>query len=215
MIALLKKELHYFFSTAIGFVFLACFYIFSGLFLWILEGSFNILDSGFASLSPFFELAPWLFTFLIPAISMYSFAEEHKQGTLELLLTKPINTFQLVIGKFLGVLTIGIIALLPSIIYVIALSQFAQPEGNIDTGSITGSYIALFLLLCSYISIGVFASSLTKNQTIALILSILGCFIFYLGFESIPILQQYISWDLLGITSSPKRILFYLLVLLL
>jgi len=206
MIALLKKELHYFFSTAIGFVFLACFYIFTGVFLWILKGSFNIPDSGFASLFPFFDLAPWIFTFLIPAISMHSFAEEHKQGTLELLLTKPISIFQLVIGKFLGVLTIGIIALLPSIIYVIALSQLAQPEGNIDLGSITGSYIALFLLLCSFTSIGVFASSLTKNQTIALILSILGCFVFYLGFENIPVLQKYISWDTLGINYHYLRI---------
>ena len=206
MLALLKKELHYFFSTAIGFVFLACFYIFTGLFLWILEGTFNIPDSGFASLSPFFELAPWIFTFLIPAISMHSFAEERKQGTLELLLTKPLTTFQLICGKFLGVLTIGIIALLPSLIYVFALSQLSTLEGNLDYGSITGSYIALLLLLCSFTAIGIFASSLTKNQTIALILSILNCFVFYLGFENIPILQKYISWDVLGINYHYLRI---------
>jgi len=206
MIALLKKELHYFFSTAIGFVFLACFYIFSGLFLWILEGSFNIFDSGFASLSPFFDLAPWIFTFLIPAISMHSFAEERKQGTLELLLTKPIHTLQLVSGKFLGILCIGSIALLPSIIYTYVLYQLAAPKGNIDFGSIIGSYIALLLLLSSYTAIGVFTSSITKNQTIALILSILGCFFFYLGFENIPILNKYISWDVLGINFHYLRI---------
>jgi len=206
MLALLKKELHYFFSTAIGFVFLACFYIFTGLFLWILEGTFNIPDSGFASLSPFFELAPWIFIFLIPAISMHSFAEERKQGTLELLLTKPLTTLQLILGKFLGVLFIGIIALLPSLIYVFALFQLSIPQGNLDFGSITGSYIALLLLLCCFTSIGIFASSLTKNQTIALILSILGCFTFYLGFENIPVLQKYISWDVLGINYHYLRI---------
>ncbi len=206
MIALLKKELHYFFSTAIGFIFLASFYIFTGLFLWVLEGSFNIPDSGFASLASFFELTPWLFTFLIPAISMHTFAEESKQGTLELLLTKPISIFKLIFGKFLGVITIGIIALLPSLIYVFAISQLAQPQGNIDLGSIMGSYIALLLLLTSFTAIGIFTSSLTKNQTIALILAILGCFIFYIGFENIPILQKYISWDVLGINYHYSRI---------
>lgn len=206
MIALLKKELYYFFSTAIGFIFLASFYIFTGLFLWVLEGSFNIIDSGFASLSSFFELVPWLFIFLIPSISMQAFAEESKQGTLELLLTKPISIFKLISGKLLGVLIIGIIALLPSLLYVLAISKLAQPEGNIDLGSIAGSYVGLFFLLSAFTSIGIFTSSLTKNQTIALILAILGCFIFYIGFENIPVLQQYISWETLGFNYHYVRI---------
>ncbi len=206
MIALLKKELHYFFSTAIGLVFLACFFIFSGLFLWILEGSYNILDSGFASLSPFFDFVPWIFIFLIPAISMHSLAEERKQGTLELLLIKPTSTLELVLGKFFGILCIGFIAVLPTLLYSIVIYQLADPVGNIDTGSIIGSYIALWLLLCSYTAIGIFTSSLTKNQTIALILSILGCFFFYIGFEYIPILKQSISWDIIGINYHYSRI---------
>ena len=206
MIALLKKELYYFFSTAIGFIFLASFYIFTGLFLWILEGSFNIVDSGFASMSSFFELVPWLFIFLIPSISMQAFAEERKQGTLELLLTKPIGIFKLVSGKFLGVVVIGIIALAPSLLYILAIYKLAQPEGNIDIGSITGSYVGLFFLLSAFSAIGIFTSSLTKNQTIALILSILGCFVFYIGFENVPILTQYVSWETLGFNYHYLRI---------
>lgn len=206
MIALLKKEFYYFFSTAIGFIFLASFYIFTGLFLWVLEGSFNIIDSGFASLSSFFELVPWLFIFLIPAISMQAFAEENKQGTLELLLTKPISVFKLILGKFLGVLVIGIIALLPSLLYVFAIAQLVQPESTIDLGSIVGSYIGLLLLLTAFTAIGTFTSSLTKNQTIALILAILGCSICYIGFENIPFARKYIFWDALGFNYHYVRI---------
>ncbi len=206
MLALLKKELHYFFSTAIGLVFLAGFLVFTGLFLWVLEGDFNIIDSGFASLSPFFDLAPWIFIFLIPSISMASFAEERKQGTLELLLTKPISSLQLVLGKFFGVLCIGVIAVLPTLFYVLAVYQLAQPVGSIDFGSIIGSYLALLLLLCGFTAIGIFASSLTKNQTIALIIAILGCFIFYIGFENIPFLKATFSWELLGVNFHYSRI---------
>ena len=185
MIALLKKELIHFFSSAIGYVFISFFLGVTGLFLWVLHGEFNITDSGFASLAPFFELAPWVFLLLIPAACMQSFADERKQGTLELLLTKPISTFQLVLGKYLGICSIVFLALVPTLIYVIALYNLAMPVGEIDFGSIIGSYISLLLLGSTYAAIGIFASSLTQNQTVALLISLLLCFLAYFGLANL------------------------------
>ncbi|WP_010522405.1 gliding motility-associated ABC transporter substrate-binding protein GldG [Aquimarina agarivorans] len=206
MIALLKKELIHFFSSAIGYVFISCFLIITGVFLWTLHGNFNILDSGFASLSSFFEIAPWVLLLLIPAACMQSFADERKQGTMELLLTKPISTFQLILGKYLGVCCILIFAILPTLVYVIALHNLALPVGEIDYGSITGSYIALFLLGAAYSSVGIFASSLTQNQTIALLVSMLLCFIAYFGIASLAEFSSIKSFDMLGIAFHYDRI---------
>ena len=206
MIALLKKELIHFFSSAIGYVFISFFLGISGLFLWVLHGEFNITDSGFASLSPFFDLAPWVFLLLIPAACMPSFADERKQGTLELLLTKPISTFKLVLGKYLGVCTIILIAILPTLIYVIALYNLAMPIGEIDYGSILGSYIALLLLGAAYAAIGVFASSLTQNQTVALLVSLLLCFLAYFGISNIGESFNFQNFEVLGISFHYNRI---------
>ncbi len=206
MIALLKKELIHFFSSAIGYVFMTCFLGITGVFLWVLHGNFNIIDSGFASLSSFFEIAPWVFLLLIPAACMQSFADERKQGTLELLLTKPISTFQLVLGKYLGVCLIIIFSILPTFIYVLALYKLALPVGEIDYGSITGSYIALLFLGASYAAIGIFASSLTQNQTIALIISIFLCFVAYFGIQNLAELTSFKSLDILGIAFHYDRI---------
>ena len=206
MIALLKKELIHFFSSAIGYVFISFFLGISGLFLWVLHGEFNITDSGFASLSPFFNLAPWVFLLSIPATCMPSFADERKQGTLELLLTKPISTFKLVLGKYLGVCTIILIAILPTLIYVIALYNLAMPVGEIDYGSILGSYIALLLLGAAYAAIGVFASSLTQNQTVALLVSLLLCFLAYFGISNIGESFNFQNFEVLGISFHYNRI---------
>lgn len=199
MLALLKKELIHFFSSAIGYVFISFFLCISGLFLWVLHGEFNITDSGFASLAPFFELAPWVFLLLIPAACMQSFADERKQGTLELLLTKPISTFQLVLGKYLGICSIVFLALIPTLIYVIALYNLAMPVGEIDYGSILGSYIGLLLLGATYAAIGVFASSLTQNQTVALLISLLLCFLAYFGLANIGEALDINNLEALGI----------------
>ena len=206
MLALLKKELTHFFSSAIGYIFISFFLGISGLFLWVLQGDFNIIDSGFASLSPFFDLAPWVFLLLIPAACMQSFADERKQGTLELLLTKPISTFKLVLGKYLGVLSIILLALLPTLIYVVALYNLAMPVGEIDYGSIIGSYIALALLGAAYAAIGIFASSLTQNQTIALLISLLLCFLAYFGLENLGNTFNTDSLEVLGIDFHYNRI---------
>ena len=206
MISLIKKELTHFFSSVIGFVFISFFLGICGLFLWIIEGSFNIPNSGFASLQPFFEIAPWVFLLLIPAACMQSFAEERKQGTLELLLTKPINIVKLVIGKFLGIWSIVFIAVIPTFIYVIAIYNLANPVGEIDFGSIIGSYIALLLLGGAYTSIGIFTSSITENQIIALLVSLLGCFIAYFGITSFSETFEWSWFDSIGIEFHYDRI---------
>ncbi len=206
MIALLKKELIHFFSSAIGYVFMTCFLGITGAFLWVLHGNFNIINNGFASLSPFFEIAPWVFLLLIPAACMQSFADERKQGTLELLLTKPISIFQLILGKYIGVCLIILFSVLPTLIYIIALHQLALPLGEIDYGSIIGSYIALLLLGAAYAAIGIFASSLTQNQTIALLISIFLCFVAYFGISNLTALTNIKSLDTLGIAYHYDRI---------
>ncbi len=185
MFALIRKEINTFFSSAVGYLVIAVFLILNGLFLWVFKGQFNIPDSGFADLSPFFQIAPWILLFLIPAVTMRSISEEKKQGTLELLLTKPIKNWHLVLGKYFGSLSLIIIALTPSILYIIAIYQLGKPVGNLDIGSTIGSYIALLLLAASYTAMGIFSSSVTNNQIVAFLMGLFLCFIFYFGFGSL------------------------------
>lgn len=185
MIALFKKEISTFFTSPIGYLVIGLFLVASGLFLWVFEGPYNIPNSGFASLSPFFELAPWIFTFLIPAISMRSLSDEEKAGTLELLLTKPITIWELVLGKYTGILFLIIIALLPTLSYVWAIYELGNPVGNLDVGATIGSYIGLIFLAATFAAIGLFTSSLSNNQIIAFIAAVCICFLLYYGFEGI------------------------------
>lgn len=185
MFAILKKEINSFFSSPIGYLVIGLFLVGNGLFLWIFKGDFNILDSGFADLSPFFTLSPWIFLFLIPAISMKSFSDEFKQGTLELLLTKPITKWQLILGKYLGTLSLILLALLPTTLYVLTIAKLGNPEGNLDTGATIGSYLGLILLGACYAAIGVFASSLTQSQIVSFILAVLLCFLSFFAFEGL------------------------------
>lgn len=185
MKAILQKEINSFFSSPIGYLVIGLFLVGNGLFLWVFRGGYNILDSGFSDLGPFFELAPWIFLFLIPAITMKSFSEEYKQGTLELLLTRPITKWQLVLGKYFGSLLLILLALLPSLLYVLTLHELGMPEGNLDSGAILGSYLGLVLLAGCYCSIGIFASSITQNQIVAFILGVFLCFFFFFAFEAL------------------------------
>ncbi len=185
MFAILKKEINTFFASPIGYLVIAVFLVLNGLFLWLFKGEFNILDSGFADLSGFFSLAPWILIFLIPAVTMRSFADEKKQGTLELLLTKPISSLQIVLGKYFGSFILVVIALIPTLLYVYTISNLESQEGSLDVGSIMGSYIGLLFLVASYTAIGVFASSLSDNQIVAFIIAVFLCFFFYFGFEGL------------------------------
>lgn len=188
MFAIFKKELSSFFTAPVGYLVLVAFLVLSGLFLWVFKGPFNLFDYGFADLSPFFLMAPWVFLLLIPALSMKSFAEERKLGTLELLLSKPLSLTSLVLGKFLGVFVLAALAVLPTLVYVFTISQLGTTPGNLDTGLVWGSYAGLVLLMAVYTAIGLFASSLTENQIAAFLLAILLSFVLYFGFESLSTL---------------------------
>lgn len=185
MKALLLREIKSFFGSPVGYLVIALFLLLNGLFLWVFDGDFNILNSGFADMSPFFKLSPWIFLFLIPAITMRSFSDEKKQGTLELLFTKPLSMWQIVNGKFLGAFFLIVVALIPTLIYVWIVSYFGNPQGNIDIGSTMGSYFGLLFLASTYCAIGVFTSTLSENQIVAFIVAVFICFVFYFGFESI------------------------------
>lgn len=187
MKAILLREIKSFFGSPIGYLVIAIFLLLNGLFLWVFEGEYNILNSGFADLSPFFTIAPWILIFLIPAVTMRSFSDEMKQGTLELLLTKPLNTWQIVNGKFFGAFLLIVIAIVPTLIYVYVISSLGIPVGNIDLGSTMGSYFGLLFLIAGYTAIGIFTSTLSENQIVAFILSVFLCFIFYFGFQGIAI----------------------------
>lgn len=185
MKALLLREIKSFLGSSIGYLVIALFLLLNGLFLWVFDGEFNILNSGFADLSPFFKISPWIFLFLIPAITMRSFSDEKKQGTLELLFTKPLSLWEITNGKFLGALSLIVLTLLPTLIYVVVISNLGNPIGNIDMGSTLGSYFGLLFLAASYCAIGIFTSTLSENQIIAFIIAIFICFIFFYGFSAL------------------------------
>jgi ABC-2 type transport system permease protein len=189
MKAILLREIKSFFGSPIGYLVIALFLILNGLFLWVFEGDYNILNTGFADMAPFFTLAPWILIFLIPAVTMRSFSDEKKQGTLELLLTKPLSLWQIVNGKFLGAVLLIVMAIIPTFVYVEVISSLGMPEGNLDMGSTIGSYIGLLFLISAYSSIGIFTSTLSENQIVAFIMAVFLSFIFYFGFEGLASLS--------------------------
>lgn len=188
MLAIIKREINSFFASPIGYLVVSIFLVINGLFLWVFNGNYNILDAGFADLSSFFELAPWVLLFLIPAVTMRSFSDEKKMGTLELLLTKPIKLQNIVLGKYFGAVLLICIALIPTLLYVITISSLGNPSGNLDVGSTIGSYIGLLFLVLAYASIGIFTSTLSNNQIVAFILAVFLCFVVYYGFEGLSTL---------------------------
>jgi len=188
MLAIFKREVLSFFMTPVGYLIIGFFLILNGLFLWVFKGDFNIFEYGFADLGNFFLLTPWVFLFLIPAITMKSFSEEKKAGTLELLFIKPLSLRDTVYGKFFGALFLVLIALIPTLLYGLCISQLGITEGNLDWGLIYGSYFGLFFLAMGYTAIGIFTSTLTENQIVAFILALVICFMFYYGFEGISTL---------------------------
>ena len=190
MKALVYKEIKSFFGSMMGYLVVAVFLLLNGLFLWVMDGSYNILKSGYNDLTPFFKLAPWVLLLLVPAVTMKSFSEERKQGTLELLFTKPLSIWQIVFGKFLGTFVLILLALIPTLIYVFLLNPYGNPPGNLDFGSIIGAYLGLFFLIASYTAIGVFASTLSENQIVAFLLAIIFCFLLFVGFDELTALLK-------------------------
>ena len=155
----------------------------NGLFLWVFSGEFNILDAGYSSLDSMFILAPWVFLFLVPAVTMRLFSDERRSGTIELLFTRPLTDLQIIMAKYLAGLVLAILSLVPTLIYFFSVYSMGNPVGNIDTGGFWGSFIGLFFLAAVYVAIGIFTSSLTDNQIISFILGVLLCFVVFLGFD--------------------------------
>lgn len=185
MIPILKKELNSFFSSPIAYLVIGVYLVLNGLFLWIFNGDFNILHAGFADLNSYFFLAPWIFIFLIPAITMRSFSDEINTGTIEILKTKPITNWQLILGKYLGSFILVLIAIIPTLVYVYSIYNLGNPIGNIHFGTTLGSFLGLLFLASSYTSIGIFASTISRNQIVSFIIGLSLCLIWYAGFEAI------------------------------
>lgn len=186
MIAIFRKELTTFFSSLIGYIAIAVFLVLMALIMWVFPN--NVLDNGYASPDLLFDNAPLVFMLLIPAVTMRMFSEEKRAGTLELLATRPVSEWKIVMGKFLAAVCLVIFALLPTLIYYFTIYQLGSPAGNLDAGATWGSYIGLILLSASFVSIGLFASSITDNQIVAFILAAFLCFIAFLSFDALSAL---------------------------
>jgi ABC-2 type transport system permease protein len=190
MYSIFKKEIRSFLSSLIAYVVIITFLLLNGLFTWVFADG-NVLTLGYANLDVLFYMAPWIFIFLISAITMRSISEEIKQGTYEILGTKPLTDLQIILGKYLAAVVLVFFAIVPTFIYFYSVYQLGLPKGNIDIGATWGSYIGLILLGACYAAIGLFASAVTPNQIVAFILSMFLCFFFYVGFQQITNLNLF------------------------
>lgn len=182
------KELNSFLNSLIAYLVIGIFLIMTGLLMWVFPET-NVLDYGFADMETLFAMGPYVFMFLIPAITMRSLAEEKKGGTMEMLLTKPLTDLQIILGKYLACLSIVVLALLPTLVYFYSIYQLGNPVGNIDVPGVIGSYIGLVFLAAVFTAIGIFASALTENQIVAFILAVFLSFLIYTGFSSLAQLE--------------------------
>ncbi len=195
MFTLLRKEISGFFSSLTGYIVMIVFLLANSLIMWVMPGQWNLLDSGYAGLDTLFVLSPWLFLFLVPAVTMRLLAEERRSGTLELLYSRPLGEGSIIYGKFLASVVLVLISLLPCIVFVISVWVLGETPGNLDMGGIAGSFIGLILLAAVYSAIGLFASSLTENQVVSFILAAVLSFIVFTGFDSIALLPGLSSVD--------------------
>lgn len=178
------KEFTGFFGSLIAYIVMAVFLITVGLFTWVFPEQ-SVLNSGYADLGIFFSVAPYVFIFLIPALTMRMFAEERKMGTLELLLTRPVTVWQIVIGKYAAVVVLSIATLLPTALYYVSIYQLGNPKGNLDTSGILGSYFGLVFLAALFGAVGIWTSSLTANQIVAFLVGSFACFLLFAGLDSL------------------------------
>jgi len=183
MWALFKKEISGFFSSLTGYLVIVVFLLLNSLFMWIVPGQFNVVENGYATMDSLFAIAPWVFLFLVPAITMRMISEEKRTGTLDLLYTRPVTEFQIVLAKFLASWALVLLSLVPTLIYFWSVSRLGSPPGNIDMGGTWGSYVGLLFLGGIYSAIGMFATSLSGNQIVAFIIAVFLSFLMYLGFD--------------------------------
>ncbi|MEM9858551.1 MAG: gliding motility-associated ABC transporter permease subunit GldF [Bacteroidota bacterium] len=196
MIQVFAKEFNSFLNSLIAYIVISVFLTGIGLLMWVFPDT-SVLEYGYADMETLFTLAPYVFMFLIPAITMRMFAEERRSGTIELLLTKPLTDWQIILGKYFSGWLLVVFALLPTLIYYWSVSQLGNPVGNIDTAAVIGSYIGLILLGGLFTSIGIVSSLLTTNQIVSFIIAVFLCFIFYSGFSSLAAINDWGSGALL------------------
>ncbi|MCF8237182.1 MAG: gliding motility-associated ABC transporter permease subunit GldF [Saprospiraceae bacterium] len=192
MTVIFFKEIKAFFSSLIGYIAIGVFLLLLGLLVWVFPDT-SVLEYGYATLDPMFELAPIIFLFLIPAVTMRAFAEEWQTGTFELVVTRPVTTTQIIGGKYLASLVLVMIALLPTLIYAYSMIQLGSPVGNLDYGASLGSFLGLILLAAVFVTIGICTSALTSNQIVAFLLGILLCFMVYWGFSYISRIPVFVG----------------------
>ncbi len=202
MWSICKKELQQFFSNLTGYITIILFLLVNGLFLFVLNDS-NLFDYGYASLDKFFELAPWILLFLVPAITMRSLADEFRAGTFEILKTRPLSKWQIVLGKYISLIIILLIVILPTIIYVFSIKALSA-QGGIDSGGIIGSYIGLVFLAAVFAAIALCCSGFTSNAVVAFLISTFSCLVLYFGFNALsqlPFLSNTANYyiEMLGI----------------
>lgn len=185
MYTLFKKEIASFLSSLIGYISISVFLLVISLFMWVLQTDSNVLENGYATIDPLFAIAPWVFLFLIPAITMRSFADEKKAGTIELLLTRPLTDLQIILAKYFAGFMLVLFSLIPTLLYYYSVHRLGNPVGNIDTGGMWGSYIGLMFLGAAFVAVGIFASAITDNQVISFILALFLCFFLFTGFDFI------------------------------
>ncbi len=195
MFSILKKEIRSFLSSLIAYVVMIVFLIAIGLYMWVLP-DYNVFDMGYANLDTLFNMAPFVFIFLISAITMRFFSEEKKSGTIEVLTTKPLSDMQIIMGKYFAGVLLVLFSILPTLLYVYTIYQLGAPKGNIDMGATWGSYVGLFLLASCFVSVGIFASAITDNQIVSFIVSMFLCYCFYSVFDLLA------NFNLLGVYDS-------------
>lgn len=194
MFVLYQKEIRSFLSSLIAYVVMLVFLLAIGLFTWVLP-DYNLFDYGYANLDTLFSMAPWLFIFLISAITMRSLSEEKKSGTIELITTKPVSDLQVLLAKYFAGLTLVVFTLLPTLLYVVTVYQLGAPKGNLDTGAIAGSYLGLLMLSSCFVATGIFASAVSDNQIVSFVVSMFLCFLFFNLFDLIADFKLLGSWD--------------------
>ncbi len=174
-----RKELSYYFSTPIAYIVIGLFLLAVSLFLWVIPGQWNIIESSYAQVDGLFQISPWLLMLVCPALTMRLFAEERQSGTWLLLRAQPIPLWKIVVGKYLAAFVLIVIALLPCIVHYFIVFYMAEPMGNIDSGQFVGSFMGLIFLSASFTGIGLLCSTLTRSQLVAFILGAVSCFVLY------------------------------------
>lgn len=195
MFAIYKKELTGFFSSLTGYIVIAVFLVINSLFMWVFPGELNIPESGYASLETIFLISPWVFLFLVPAVTMRMISEEKRTGTIELLYSRPLTELQIVAGKYLAAVTLVLLSLMPLAVSYLSVWYTGDPRGNLDVGGTWGSMTGLFFLAAVYAAIGLFASSLSENQVISFIIAVITCFVMFTGFEYFAYLPGLKNFD--------------------